>query len=172
MICDLAAYRDRCFLPCHGLSEVGLTVCLMCSSFGSVYGLVGLLLRAIRLKICVHGDPSDKNDQTRSTDTCLDRCMGWFSHTASKNGQGPRSAWIGICGHHWVLNSLRSGRFAPREAHKTPSLSTTVSISHASKYSTTVCQHFKNRVLPVGRTKSRDPVNWNSAYRQPALISV
>ena len=76
MICDLAAYRDRCFLPCHGLSEVGLTVCLMCSSFGSVYGPVGLLLRAIRCRICIHADPSDKNDQNRSTDLCLDRCMG------------------------------------------------------------------------------------------------
>ena len=117
MICDLAAYRERWFLPCHGLSEVGLTVCLMCSSFGSVYGLVRLLLRVIRLKICIHddqivrsgslsrhrgagehmikrcryrycvgamdpdlhiatgSDPSDKNDQTRSTDPCLDRCI-------------------------------------------------------------------------------------------------
>ena len=56
MICDLAAYRDRCFLPCHGLSEVVLTVCLMCSSFESVYGPVGLLLRAIGLKICIHDD--------------------------------------------------------------------------------------------------------------------
>jgi hypothetical protein len=56
MICDLAAYRDRCFLPCNGLSKVGLTVCLMCSSFGSVYGTVGLLLRAIRCRICVHDD--------------------------------------------------------------------------------------------------------------------
>ena len=53
MICDLAAYRDRCLLPCHGLSEVGLTVCLMCSSFDSVYGLVGLLLRAIGLRIAI-----------------------------------------------------------------------------------------------------------------------
>ena len=58
------------------------------------------------LDVATSADPSDKNDQTGSSDPGLDLCVCRFSHATSKNDQDPRSAWIGGCGQLWRLSTV------------------------------------------------------------------